>query len=71
LFDLLKRDWSEEVTTALGIPAHYLPKTYEGPEVTGWLSDGAAESLGLPSGIPVVGGGGCTPSVTVCLAAGI
>jgi xylulokinase len=58
LFDLVKRDWSAEVTTALGIPADYLPKTYEGPEVTGWLSDGAAESLGLPSGIPVVGGGG-------------
>ena len=42
LFDLVKRDWSEEVTTALGIPAHYLPKTYEGPEVTGRLTSGAA-----------------------------
>jgi xylulokinase len=58
LFDLRNRDWSEEVTTALGIPAHYLPKTYEGPEVTGRLTSGAAESLGLPPGIPVVGGGG-------------
>jgi xylulokinase len=58
LFDLRKRDWSEQVTTALGIPGHYLPKTYEGPEVTGRLTSGAAESLGLPSGIPVVGGGG-------------
>jgi xylulokinase len=58
LFDLRKRDWSEEVTAALGIPAHYLPKSYEGPEVTGLLTSGAAESLGLPSGIQVVGGGG-------------
>ena len=58
LFDLVKRDWSGEVTTALGIPAHYLPKTYEGPEVTGRLTSSMAESLDLPSGIPVVGGGG-------------
>ncbi|HSE96946.1 MAG TPA: FGGY family carbohydrate kinase, partial [Blastocatellia bacterium] len=30
LFDLKKRDWSEEVIAALDIPADYLPKTFEG-----------------------------------------
>jgi len=58
LFDLRRRDWSEQVTSALGIPAHYFPKSYEGPEVTGRLTSGASESLGLPPGIPIVGGGG-------------
>jgi xylulokinase len=58
LFDLKKRDWSEEVLRALNIPAEYLPKTYEGPEVTGTLSAEAAAELGLPAGIPVFAGGG-------------
>lgn len=58
LFDLEKRDWSPEVLDALNIPAEYLPKTYEGTEVTGMLSAEAAKLLGLPAGIPVFGGGG-------------
>jgi xylulokinase len=58
LFDLAKRDWSPEVLSALNIPAEYLPKTFEGTEITGTLSPGAAIELGLPAGIPVFGGGG-------------
>lgn len=58
LFDLAKRDWSPEVLAALDIPAEYLPKTYEGTEVTGTLSSKVAEALGLPAGIPIFGGGG-------------
>ena len=58
LFDLAKRDWSPEVLSVLGIPADYLPKTYEGTDVTGTLSPEVAEELGLPAGIPVFGGGG-------------
>lgn len=58
LFDLTKRDWSEEVLKALNIPSALLPKTFEGDQVTGVLSSDAAEELGLPAGIPVVGGGG-------------
>ena len=58
LFDLAKRDWSPEVLSALDIPAEYLPKTYEGTEVTGRLSPDVAEELSLPAGIPVFGGGG-------------
>jgi xylulokinase len=58
LFDLKKRDWSPEVLDALNIPAEYLPKTYEGTDVTGTLSAEAAELCGLPKGIPVFGGGG-------------
>ncbi|MFZ5910192.1 MAG: xylulokinase [Chloroflexota bacterium] len=58
LFDLAKRDWSPEVLSLLDIPAEYLPKTYEGTDVTGTLSPAVAAELGLPAGIPVFGGGG-------------
>jgi xylulokinase len=58
LFDLAKRDWSPEMLAALDIPAEYLPKTYEGTDVTGTLSSVVAEELGLPAGISIFGGGG-------------
>jgi xylulokinase len=58
LFDLAKRDWSGEVLEKLGIPAEWLPKSYEGPAITGHISAEAAEVTGLKAGTPVVGGGG-------------
>ncbi len=58
LFDLKTRTWSEEVTTALEIPPSLLPATFEGPEITGWISQEAASETGLTAGTPVVGGGG-------------
>lgn len=58
LLDLKSRTWSREITGALGIPAEWLPRIAEGPEVTGRISRRAAELTGLPAGIPVVGGGG-------------
>lgn len=58
LLDLHTRDWSAEVLDALDIPAHWLPTTYEGTEVTGRLSQAAAEATGLKPGMAVVAGGG-------------
>ena len=58
LFDLKKRDWSPEIVAALGIPANWLPKTYEGTEITGTITAEAAALTGLTEGTPVVGGGG-------------
>jgi len=58
LFDLAKRDWSPEILKALGIPAEYLPPTYEGTDITGTLTETVAKELGLPAGISVFGGGG-------------
>jgi xylulokinase len=58
LFDLAERDWSAEVLSALEIPAGYLPKTFEGTDVTGTLLPRVAAELGLPAGMPVFGGGG-------------
>ena len=58
LFELKARTWSPEVLRALDIPAEWLPPTYEGPEVTGYVSTAAAAETGLAAGCPVVGGGG-------------
>lgn len=58
LFDLRKRDWSPEVVAALGIDPDWLPPTFEGTAVTGYLTSSAAEATGLQAGIPVVAGGG-------------
>ena len=58
LFELSKRDWSNEMLAALDIPLKYLPKIYEGTDITGTLLPKVAGELGLPAGIPVVGGGG-------------
>ena len=58
LFDLKKRNWSQEVLAALDIPFEYLPKVYEGTDITGTLLPNVADELGLPAGIPIIGGGG-------------
>ncbi len=58
LYDLKKRNWSKELLDALEIPESWLPKSYEGSEVTGVISAAAAELTGLKAGTPVVGGGG-------------
>jgi xylulokinase len=56
--DLRARAWSLEVLDALEVPASWLPRIAEGPEVTGTVRDDVAEELGLPAGIPVAAGGG-------------
>ena len=58
LFDLKTRDWSSEVAEALGIPRAWLPRTFEGPEITGEVSAEAAAATGLSAGTPVMAGGG-------------
>jgi xylulokinase len=39
LFDLKKRDWSDELLTTLKIPRTWMPPTYEGSEFTGRVTD--------------------------------
>ena len=58
LFDLAARDWSGEVLHALGIDPAWMPRTWEGPEITGVVSAAAAVPTGLRPGTPVVAGGG-------------
>lgn len=58
LFDVSKRDWSEEMLNSLGIPRDFLPDLCESMDITGYLRKDVAAELGLKEGIPVVGGGG-------------
>jgi xylulokinase len=58
LMDLRRRDWSEEVLSALEIPCAWMPRLFEGTEITGRVTDEAAQATGLIPGIPVVAGGG-------------
>lgn len=58
LLNVAERKWSTEVIQALDIPAEWLPKTHEGPQITSVVSAAAAEVTGLKAGTPVVGGGG-------------
>ena len=58
LFELARRDWSPEVLAALGIDPAWLPPTFEGPMVTGTVTNEAAAATGLRAGTPVVAGGG-------------
>jgi len=63
--DLGRRDWSEDVLEALGVPAAWLPDVRESPEVAGALGAGVAGELGLPGGIPVAAGGGDNAAAAV------
>lgn len=58
LLNVAKRDWSTELLSLLEIDAKLLPKVYESEEVSATLSAAAAKELGLPVGVPIVGGGG-------------
>jgi len=58
LFDLQARTWSEELLRELDLPREWFPPTFEGPQVSGQISQRAALETGLKAGTPVVGGAG-------------
>jgi xylulokinase len=58
LFDLKSRNWSSEVLDALEIDPAWMPRTFEGPEFTGYVTAEAAFETGLKVGTPVAAGGG-------------
>jgi len=58
LMDLRRREWSADILEALDLSSDLLPKTHEGPEVTGVIRGEAATLTGLKAGTPVVAGGG-------------
>jgi xylulokinase len=65
LLDLRTRDWSNEILERLDIPRAWLPRVYEGPQVTGTLLPEIAAELGLPAGLPVAAGGGDNAAAAV------
>jgi xylulokinase len=58
LFDVGKRQWSDEMLKAMDLPPQWLPEVAESPLVTAHINAGAARQTGLLEGTPVVGGGG-------------
>ena len=58
LLDTKKLEWSAELSEAFGIPLERLPPVKPPGTVAGELLPQAARELGLPTGLPVVVGGG-------------
>ncbi len=58
LFDVGRRQWSDEMLAALDIPRAWLPEVTESPVASAKLNAAAASQTGLAVGTPVVGGGG-------------
>lgn len=50
--------WSPRLCRIVGVPIERLPEIVDGSAVVGGLTARAAAELGLPEGLPVVGGGG-------------
>lgn len=65
LCDLASRDWSPDLLAALQLPRSLLPPIIESPTMTGALTPAAATATGLPTGIPVVAGGGDTECAAI------
>ncbi len=57
LFDVGKRQWSDEMVRALDVPRAWLPEVTESPVASAKISADAARATGLIAGTPVVGGG--------------
>ena len=47
LVELATRDWSPAVVEALDIRPEWLPPTHEGTQITGVISQAAAEATGV------------------------
>jgi xylulokinase len=58
LLDVKKRKWSTKLLNLLELDKSILPKVFESEDVTGVLTKQAAKKMGLPEGVPVVGGAG-------------
>jgi len=56
LYDRTAKDWSKDIAKMAGIDIEKLPPLCKCTEVIGKLGKEAAKSLGLLSGIPVIGG---------------
>lgn len=58
LFDVKNRCWHTELMSLLELDSNLMPPAFEGTEITGNLLASIAAKTGLPSGIPVIAGGG-------------
>ena len=57
LFDIDRKDWSDELLSLASIERSKLPPTVPSGAVIGTVARSIAQELGLPAGIPIVSGG--------------
>ena len=70
VYDMKRRDWSDEALGMLGIPATMMPeRLVESSDVVGGLLSQWSDKLGLPAGTPIVAGG--VDAAVATLAAGV
>ncbi len=67
LFDLSRRNWSDELFSLLELDKSIFPEVSESGEQIGVVGKAAAERTGLPEGTPVIAGGGDTQLALVGL----
>lgn len=58
LLDVVNRRWSDQLLSKLEIDRSLLPEVHESEDVSGKVTESTAKLLGIPVGVPVVGGGG-------------
>ncbi len=65
LFNVVNSRWSEEMAEALELDTSILPPVVGSASISGRLTSGAADELGLRAGTPVVGGGADNAAASV------
>ncbi|MCX7015917.1 MAG: FGGY-family carbohydrate kinase [Candidatus Sumerlaeota bacterium] len=65
LLDIRNRAYAVGILQEVGLDPRKLPAIHKSTDVVGRLTDSSAQALGLPSGIPVVAGGGDGSCATV------
>jgi xylulokinase len=58
LFDVVRREWSREMASALDLDAGILPAVVESTAISGCVSAEVAQATGIEAGTPVAGGAG-------------
>lgn len=69
LFDLVKKEWSQELLDAYEISGELLPEVHPSTDIAGKVTAEAAKLTGLMEGTPVVVGGG--DGSCACVGAGV
>lgn len=69
LFNIRERQWSPSIIRTLGLPEDIWPPVLDSAQISGLLTTGAAEALGLAAGIPVATG--CADQAAAALGNGM
>lgn len=70
IFNLWKRDWEREILRELGLASTMLPDVVPSDSIVGYVSEEAAKFFSLPSGIPIIKGGGDLATTALATGAG-